>query len=176
MERYLCVRYTVCSAWLAILFYCCKYCYLIIQAGVHEYVLWLFTLNVCEGCANVVGILQGSACVTYESDWCFWFIQSCPLPICPCIPLLEPLCSFGSCCVSLQEVAQRWPSRDSASVGNDGEDRQGSSEEGQSYPCHVRVSKLNFINYATLAIMQWIEKHTHLLELELEWKEPMSPV
>ena len=80
--------------------------------------------------------------------------QCCPLPICPCILLLALLCCFGSYCVSLQEVAQRWPSRDSASAGNDWEDRQGSSEEGQSYPCHVRVSELNFINYATLAIMQ----------------------
>ena len=86
-----------------------------------------------------------------------YFIQLGPLPI-PVIhiiplsassvhPLIffpvEPLCSFGSYCVSLQEVAQRWQSRAAAPIGNDGENGQGSSEEGQSCPCHVRVSKQN---------------------------------
>ena len=36
---------------------------------------------------------------------------------------LDPLSSFGGYSLSLQEVAQRWQSRDTASVGNDGEDR-----------------------------------------------------
>ena len=42
-------------------------------------------------------------------------------------------------------MAYRWQSRDSSPVGNDGEDGQGSSEEGKGCPCHVRVSKLSFI-------------------------------
>ena len=55
-------------------------------------------------------------------------------------PTLDPLSSFGGYSLSLQEVAQRWQSRDTSSPGNDGENGQGSSEE-QSCPCDVRVSQ-----------------------------------
>ena len=53
---------------------------------------------------------------------------------------LEFFYTFGSYCISLQEVASRWQSRDTASFGNDGESRESSSKKGQSCPCHVRVS------------------------------------
>ena len=58
---------------------------------------------------------------------------------------LELFYSIGSYCVSLQEVAPRWQSKDTASFGNDGESGESLSEEGQSCPCHVRVSEIQFI-------------------------------
>ena len=58
---------------------------------------------------------------------------------------LELLYSFGGYCISLHEVAPRWQSRDTASFGNDGEGGESLSEEGQSCPCHVRVSAIQLI-------------------------------
>ena len=62
-------------------------------------------------------------------------------PTPPFLTSLDPLCSFGGYSLSLQEVAQRWPSKDTSSAGNDGENGQGSSEEEKTCPCHVRVSQ-----------------------------------
>ena len=58
---------------------------------------------------------------------------------------LELFYSFGGYCISLHEVAPRWQSRDTASFGNDGESGESSSKEGQSCPCHVRVSEIQLI-------------------------------
>jgi len=43
---------------------------------------------------------------------------------------LELFYTFGSYCVSLQEVAPRWQSRDIGSFGNYGESGENSSEKG----------------------------------------------
>ena len=106
----------------------------------------LYICTVCRNIGHITALLYIYIAPSFNQQFHYIPIALLHYMLSPSLhvricPPLDPLSSFGSYSLSLQEVAQRWQSRDTSSAGNDGENGQGSSEEEQSCPCDVRVSQ-----------------------------------